>query len=516
MPSPTAAAPRRKPLEPILAARRRCRCRRPSVEPIAAVVRDAIACFDAPAVDGPIYRAMNGPPIVFDRKLLARRRARAAEGRRRPISCSATSPTTCSTGSRRCSGTSTSPPTSARPQPFLADAVAGAAGSTASSGWRLRPNLAAAELSLVVGDEEVLPFASESLDLASRRCRCNSSTTFPASLPRSAAPSGPTACSSPPCSAARRCANSRESFAVAESELTGGASPRVAPFVEVRAAGALLQRAGFALPVVDQDRVTVRYADPLALMRDLRAMGATNVLAERSRRPLRRDVLVRAAAVYAERFADPDGRIRATFDVISLSGWAPHESQQQPLRPGSAKARLADVLGVENAPPARSRAANRDQRASRTGVELVFVVKRADSCIGQPGGHIHARGWPGRNPDGLAVRAAVRSRLCGPVHLPDLSAHRRELYRREPDAAWPVDRTRQLRPAARRQTLLHVRDQHGLLRPPDRAPQHAAWSCRSNDGEPVEGVPAGGGPGPVLPPLRPAGCRRRQHLVGPV
>ena len=137
-----------------------------------------------------------------------------------------------------------------------------------------------------------------------------------------------------------------ETFAFAEFEVTGGASPRVAPFVEVRAAGALLQRAGFALPVVDQDRVTVRYADPLALMRDLRAMGATNVLAERSRRPLRRDVLVRAAAVYAERFADPDGRIRATFDVISLSGWAPHESQQQPLRPGSAKARLADVLGT--------------------------------------------------------------------------------------------------------------------------------------------------------------------------
>jgi hypothetical protein len=128
--------------------------------------------------------------------------------------------------------------------------------------------------------------------------------------------------------------------------VTGGASPRVAPFAELRAAGALLQRAGFALPVIDQDRRTVRYDTALHLMRDLRAMGATNVLIERSRKPLRRQVLVRAAAIYAERFSDPDGRIRATFDIISLSGWAPHASQQQPLKPGSAKARLADALNA--------------------------------------------------------------------------------------------------------------------------------------------------------------------------
>lgn len=136
----------------------------------------------------------------------------------------------------------------------------------------------------------------------------------------------------------------RQSFAEAESEIDGGLSPRVAPFADVRDIGGLLQRAGFALPVTDSDRLTVRYADVFALMRDLRAMGATNPLADRIRRPLKRATLLRMAAIYHERFADPDGRIRATFQIVTLSGWAPHESQQQPLKPGSAKARLADAL----------------------------------------------------------------------------------------------------------------------------------------------------------------------------
>jgi SAM-dependent methyltransferase len=142
----------------------------------------------------------------------------------------------------------------------------------------------------------------------------------------------------------------RQSLAAAEAEITGGASPRVAPFTELRAAGALLQRAGFALPVIDQDRRVVRYDSALDLMRDLRAMGATNALHERSRKPLTHAILLRAVAIYAERFSDPDGRVRATFDVISLSGWKPHESQQKPLRPGSAKARLADALGTVEKP----------------------------------------------------------------------------------------------------------------------------------------------------------------------
>jgi SAM-dependent methyltransferase len=136
----------------------------------------------------------------------------------------------------------------------------------------------------------------------------------------------------------------RQSLTAGEAEILAGAAPRIAPFADVRALGALLQRAGFALPVVDLDRVIVRYDDIVALMRDLRAMGATNVLIARSRRFLRRDVLARAGQIYGERFVDSDGRLRATFDLVWLSGWAPHESQQKPLRPGSARARLEDAI----------------------------------------------------------------------------------------------------------------------------------------------------------------------------
>ena len=132
----------------------------------------------------------------------------------------------------------------------------------------------------------------------------------------------------------------RQSFAAAEAECEGGVSPRVAPFADLRDIGGLLQRAGLALPVTDVDRVVVRYNSAFALMADLRRMGATNILVERRRTPTRRATMLRMAQVYAERFADPDGRIRATFDIIWLSGWAPHESQPKPLRPGSAKASL--------------------------------------------------------------------------------------------------------------------------------------------------------------------------------
>jgi SAM-dependent methyltransferase len=136
----------------------------------------------------------------------------------------------------------------------------------------------------------------------------------------------------------------RQCFAAAEAELEGGVSPRVAPFADLRDLGSLLQRAGFALPVTDVDRVVVRYDSAFALMADLRRMGATNILIDRRRTPTRRATMLRMAQLYGERFADADGRIRATFDVIWLSGWAPHESQQQPLKPGSAKAGLAEAV----------------------------------------------------------------------------------------------------------------------------------------------------------------------------
>jgi hypothetical protein len=142
----------------------------------------------------------------------------------------------------------------------------------------------------------------------------------------------------------------RQALAEAEAEVEDGISPRVIPFADLRDLGGLLQRAGFALPVTDVDRVTVRYASPVALMHDLRRMGATNMLTERRRRPTRRATLMRMIEIYGDRFADADGRVRATFEIVWLSGWAPHESQQQPLRPGSAQRRLADALGTTELP----------------------------------------------------------------------------------------------------------------------------------------------------------------------
>jgi SAM-dependent methyltransferase len=136
----------------------------------------------------------------------------------------------------------------------------------------------------------------------------------------------------------------RQAFAAAEAEIEGGVSPHVSPFADLRDAGGLLQRAGFALPVTDFERLTVRYDNAFALMQDLRRMGATNVLVERRRTPSRRATMLRMAQVYGERFADADGRIRATFDIVWLLGWAPDASQPKPLRPGSAKFSLADAV----------------------------------------------------------------------------------------------------------------------------------------------------------------------------
>lgn len=133
----------------------------------------------------------------------------------------------------------------------------------------------------------------------------------------------------------------------AESEIRGGAGPRVAPFADIQDLAHLMQRAGFALPAADRDVINVRYREPMRLLVDLRAMGETAPLAERSPHGLSRRILARAFEIYRARYSDPDGRIRATFEIITIAGWAPHESQQKPLKPGSAKARLADALGVK-------------------------------------------------------------------------------------------------------------------------------------------------------------------------
>ncbi|MGL4439104.1 MAG: methyltransferase domain-containing protein [Bosea sp. (in: a-proteobacteria)] len=196
----------------------------------------------------------------------------------------------------------------------------------------------------VVADDEGLPFADGSLSLVTSLLALQSVNDLPGSLVqirRSLAPDGLfLGCFF----GGGTLTELRQCLTEAESELEGGASPRVAPFADVRAAGTLLQRAGFALPVTDAEPVTVRYSHPLSLLADLRAMGLTNVLNARRRTPLRRSTLIRAMAIYAERFSDADGKVRATFEMIWVSGWAAHESQQKPLKPGSAKARLADAL----------------------------------------------------------------------------------------------------------------------------------------------------------------------------
>lgn len=139
----------------------------------------------------------------------------------------------------------------------------------------------------------------------------------------------------------------RQSLMAAETELTGGAAARVSPFADAQDLSGLLQRAGFALPVADVDRLTVRYGTMFDLMRDLRGMGETSVLDGRPRTPATKSLFLRAAELYAERFSDPDGRIRATFEIVHAAGWAPHPDQPKPKRPGSATARLADALGVQ-------------------------------------------------------------------------------------------------------------------------------------------------------------------------
>ena len=136
----------------------------------------------------------------------------------------------------------------------------------------------------------------------------------------------------------------RQAFMTAETDTLGGVSPRVFPTADVRDLGGLLQRAGFALPVVDSERLIVTYPTPLALIRELKAMGAANPLVPRARTPMRRDTLAQALKIYADRFTGDEGKVRATFEILYLCGWAPHESQQKPLKPGSAKARLADAL----------------------------------------------------------------------------------------------------------------------------------------------------------------------------
>jgi SAM-dependent methyltransferase len=220
-----------------------------------------------------------------------------------------------------------------------------------TAGGKIKTVVAAAPIArapdAVIADEEALPFANGALDLVVSALSLQFVNDLPGTLIQVRRALKPDGLLLAALIGGESLTELREAFAEAESAIEGGISPRIAPFADVRELGALLQRAGFALPVVDSDRLTVRYESALALMRDLRRMGATNVLHERRRIPLKRATLARVADIYAERFADADGRVRATFEIVWLAGWAPHESQQKPLRPGSAAQRLADALGAK-------------------------------------------------------------------------------------------------------------------------------------------------------------------------
>ena len=196
----------------------------------------------------------------------------------------------------------------------------------------------------LVVDEEALPFPAESLDLVVSLLSLQFIDDLPGTLVQIRRALRPDGLFLAAVLGGATLHELRDALSAAEIELTGGLSPRVAPFIGVSDLGGLLQRAGFALPVTDLDRLTVRYGSMFDLIADLRAMGATNPLIERSRKPASRRLFLRAAEIYAERHADADGRLRATFEIVSASGWAPHESQQKPAARGSATVSLADAL----------------------------------------------------------------------------------------------------------------------------------------------------------------------------
>ena len=294
---------------------------------------------------------MSGPPRLFDRKLHRRRLERAAPGyaaaaflKRRAADdvverleiVRRDFPVAVDLGSR---------------DGAFAEALA-RSDAAAKVGVLFQTDLSEAMLAgrpgqRLVVDEEQLPFAPESLDLVVSSLALHWTNDFVGALIQIREALKPDGLFLGAILGGATLIELRAALMTAELELLGGSGPRVSPFADAYDAAGLLQRAGFALPVADVDRVTVRYDHIFTLMADLRAMGETSTLAEGARRPLRRRVLARAAEIYADKFADSDGRVIATFEILTLTGWGPHASQPQPLRPGSAKMRLADALGVK-------------------------------------------------------------------------------------------------------------------------------------------------------------------------
>jgi SAM-dependent methyltransferase len=234
---------------------------------------------------------------------------------------------------------------------LLRDAIGARAGAEAYVVADAALPLAAAARGMrVVADEEALPFAEGAFDLVVANLGLHWINDLPGALiqmRRCLRPDGLLLASM---LGGRTLEELRACLLASEAEVAGGASPRVSPFADARDAGGLLQRAGFALPVVDADLLVASYPDALALMRDLRGMGESNATLDRRRAFTRREVLLRAAAIYAERFGGPDGRVPASFEILTLTAWAPAPTQPRPLRPGSAAARLADALGTVEKP----------------------------------------------------------------------------------------------------------------------------------------------------------------------
>jgi NADH dehydrogenase [ubiquinone] 1 alpha subcomplex assembly factor 5 len=202
----------------------------------------------------------------------------------------------------------------------------------------------------LVADEEFLPFGPDAFDLAVSNLSLHWVNDLPGALLQVRRALRPDGLFLAAMLGEGTLAELRECLMQAEIEVAGGISPRVSPFAELRDIGGLLQRAGFSLPVVDRDRIVVTYDNAMKLFTDLRNMGEGNALAEQQRHSARRGLFMRAAEIYRDRFADGGGRIPATFNVVYLHGWAPHESQQRPLAPGSAKTRLANALQSEEIP----------------------------------------------------------------------------------------------------------------------------------------------------------------------
>lgn len=212
------------------------------------------------------------------------------------------------------------------------------------------PLVAGAALPRLVADEEALPFADGVFDLVGSCLSLHWVNDLPGALIQIRRVLAPDGLFLAAMLGGETLIELRQAFLEAEAVVEGGASPRVSPMADLRDAAGLLQRAGFAMPVADVDSIEVTYADPLALLRDLRGMGETNAIKARRRTPLRRETLFAMAEIYARRFPAPGGRVRATFQVIWLAGWSPGPDQPQPKRPGSATSRLADALGTQERP----------------------------------------------------------------------------------------------------------------------------------------------------------------------